>query len=148
MDAVRRHAAACPRCNSALSEAEAMDSMWARLSEPAAPAGLASVISARIARLETEGIAQIHATSTRRDPTAWAAAATGAALGVGAQLYLLLSSQSPLDLAAAWSSRWIAWLVAPEISLLALGGVLLYLNGFFALARTSDRSSAGSGAPD
>ncbi len=150
-EAIERHAGECAPCRSALAAADALEASWAGWPEPDAPPGLASSVMARIARLEdrtdtaaaqpADGRASANGlawTNGLANGVAWSAAAAGSIIGLGAQVYALLSGSSPRDLgswgAGAWSglvhlSQW------SSVTQFVPVGLVLYLWGFLMLLR-------------
>ena len=146
-EAAKRHADNCVACRSALAVANAVDSELTRLPEVAVPPELAASIAARLARLDEEPAAgssvesRASTKTTRSESLAWAAALGGFVVGLVAQLYGLLSGESPLDLTSSrigGSNGLIEMPDAGVTSFLVGLGLLLYLVGFLAPLRDID----------
>ena len=150
LTAAEHHARDCGICRHSLEAARALDSELRRLPEPAPSVGLAAIIMASTARLEEQRAAASDdappiVTRTRSDRLAWATMLTGVVVGLGAQVYSLLTGEATLDLTSSRIGGGIQGLIevphgSPTVLFLA-AGLLLYLSGLFGPLR-------GTGTPE
>ena len=150
LEAAESHARDCIECRQVLDAARWLDSELGRQPEPAAPEGLAATILARTARLDDETApaprdrSREPVATARSDRLSWAAALAGIAIGVGAEIYGVLSGTSHLDLTSSRIGQGATGLIeildaGPSVIVLA-AGLLLYLAGVFASLNGDDTS--------
>ena len=140
---VERHLCDCARCRSVFVAARELESQLTRLPAPPARPELSANIASRASALYEERRSRSNdvkpAAPIPADRRAWATMLLGAANGVGAQIYGLVTG--------AWSFEWISPFFGGStgrvLELLQLGpsvyflatGLLLYLAGLFGLRR-------------
>jgi len=121
-----------------------LESDLTQLPEPTMPEGLAAGVTARIARIESDLVQAppVTAADTRRDRLAWTTALAGLAVSLGAQLYGFAIGETTLDL---MSLRTVGMdgaagmlPTSPAVGVMVVG-LLLYLAGLFAPARSTGR---------